>query len=258
MTLAVIDVGNTSTAAGLWRDGEVSRVVHCDGGREEAAAETAAAVLDAKPSAVAYASVVPREDAFWREWARKNALAFVAVDARLVEAAGIFTIDYPEPETIGADRLADAAGAVRRYGAPVLVMDFGTALTAAVVSSGAVWRGGAIAPGLPLARDYFNERTAKLPPLDLDAPPPPADAAPRSTREAMMFGAVYGSLGMAKEIAARLCGAEAGPVKRVATGGYAAKVLGAGADFEGFTIDRDLTLFGAGLLAAEGGAPAWA
>ena len=245
LTLAVVDVGNTSVAAALWRDGTVTDVVHCDGGSAEAAA--------AEPCGLAYASVVPREDAFWREWARRRSLPFVAVDAALVEASGIFTIDYPAPETIGADRLADAAGAVRRHGAGVLVMDFGTALTAATVSSGAVWRGGVIAPGLPLARDYFRERTAKLPPLDLDAPVPDPVQTPRSTQDAMLYGAVYGTLGMAKEIAARLCAAAGEPLSRIATGGYARKVLGADAGFAGFTIDGDLTLFGAGLLAAEGG-----
>lgn len=253
MTLAVIDVGNTSTAAGLWTDGVLSHVVHCDGARAAAAVSVDEMLRDAPVRAIAYASVVPREDAAWRVFAASRGVPLVNVDASLVERSGIFTIDYPDPSTIGADRLADAAGAVRRYGKGVLVMDFGTALTAAAVDSAGVWRGGAIAPGLPLVCDYFHERTAKLPRLEPSRIGAAAPAAPpRSTEEAMLFGAIYGALGMAKEIASRLSESLGGGLKLVATGGYAGRVLSAG-DAGDWTIDRDLTLFGAGLLAAEGG-----
>ena len=115
---------------------------------------------------VAYVSVVPKADRAFKEQFRKQGLRVHQVSYRDFSKAGTTSairLDYPKPETIGADRLADAEGAVARYGAPVLVMDFGTALTAAVVTEDRVWRGGVIAPGFPLMRDYLFERTAKLP-----------------------------------------------------------------------------------------------
>jgi type III pantothenate kinase len=156
-------------------------------------------------------------------------------------------IDYPKPETIGADRLADAAGAVARYGAPVLVMDFGTALTAAVVTSDRVWRGGVIAPGFPLMRDYLFERTAKLPRMELGRGAAPKIG--RSTEGAMRFGALVGYRGMVREIAETLRRNFGEDFKLVATGGFARWALrGAGMPF---AIDPTLTLFGAGLVVAR-------
>ena len=141
MKLIVVDVGNTSTAVGLWSDGRVSHVAHCDGGFTEASRIVASLIKllhsstpslphsSTPPLALAYVSVVPKADRAWRMFAKAHGLAFRQVTHKCFEATTgrqlMLKIDYPKPETIGADRLADAAGAVSRYGAPVLVMDFG-------------------------------------------------------------------------------------------------------------------------------------
>jgi len=237
----VVDVGNTSTAVGLWSDGRVSRVAHCDGGFEEASAKAAA--LCGAVAALAYVSVVPKADALWRHFAKAKGLAFCRVSNR--SDLGPVRLDYPKPETIGADRLADAVGAVSRYGAPVLVMDFGTALTAAVVTADGVWRGGVIAPGFPLMRDYLFERTAKLPRMKLGGGRVPKIG--RSTEEAMRFGALVGYRGMVREIVSELSRNFGTTFRLVATGGFARWALG-GLDMP-FTVDPTLTLYGAGLIA---------
>jgi len=247
MRLAVVDVGNTSTAVGLWSDGRVSHVAHCDGGLVEASKAVASLLARgvAAPSALAYVSVVPKADRAWREFAKAHGLAFRQVTHRCL-ANSKLRLDYPKPETIGADRLADAAGAVERYGAPVLVMDFGTALTAAVVTSDRVWRGGVIAPGFPLMRDYLFERTAKLPRMKLGSGKVPKIG--RSTEEAMRFGALVGYRGMVREIVETLGRNFGEDFRLVATGGFAKWVL-SGLDMP-FTVDPTLTLYGAGLLCA--------
>ncbi len=248
MKLLVVDVGNTSTAVGLWSRGRVSRVAHCDGGLEEARAAAQRVATDVE--GLAYLSVVPRVDAAWRRFA-KTALGvpFVAVDHRLVGAAHGYAgleLDYPHPETIGADRLADAAAALDRYGAPVLVCDFGTAFTAAVVTEDRVWRGGVIAPGFPLMRDYLYERTAQLPRLRIGGRCPRIG---RTTEEAMRFGAYVGYRGMVREIVTTLSRNFDTTFNLVATGGFAKWVLrDVGMPF---TIDPTLTLHGAGLLASQ-------
>ena len=253
MKLIVVDVGNTSTAVGLWSDGRVSHVAHCDGGFDEASRVVESLVKLprslAPPLALAYVSVVPKVDRAWRLFAKAHGLVFRQVTHKCFEATtgrqSTLKIDYPKPETIGADRLADAAGAVSRYGAPVLVMDFGTALTAAVVTRDRVWRGGVIAPGFPLMRDYLFERTAKLPRMKIGAGRAPKIG--RSTEEAMRFGALVGYRGMVREIVAELKRNFNEEFRLVATGGFAKWVL---KDLDlPFVVDPTLTLYGAGLIA---------
>ena len=263
MRLVVVDVGNTSTAVGLWSDGRVSHVAHCDGGFAEASrvVESLARLPHSPtpPLTLAYVSVVPRVDRKWKSFAKVHNLAFRQVTYKcfavnkgektpLSNSNSKLQLDYPKPETIGADRLADAAGAVSRYGAPVLVMDFGTALTAAVVTSDRVWRGGVIAPGFPLMRDYLFERTAKLPRMKIGSGRVPKIG--RSTEEAMRFGALVGYRGMVREIVAELKKNFKTDFHLVATGGFAKWVL---KDLDlPFTIDPTLTLYGAGLIASGG------
>ncbi len=250
MKLAVVDVGNTSTAVGLWSGGRVSHVAHCDGGFAEASALELLSRDDL--DGLAYVSVVPKADRKWRSFARSRSLPFRQVSHKLfpfaLPARALpLRLDYPEPETIGADRLADAAGAVSRYGAPLIVMDFGTALTAAVVTRDNVWRGGVIAPGFPLMRDYLFERTAKLPQMRIGSGRAPKIG--RSTEEAMRFGALVGYRGMVREIVAELRGNFSEDFRLVATGGFAKWVL---RDLDlPFAVDPTLTLYGAGLVCSR-------
>ena len=200
---------------------------------------------------LAYVSVVPKLDAKWKSFAKSRGLAFHQVShcdfGRSRPSTFNLRLDYPKPETIGADRLADAAGAVARYGAPVLVMDFGTALTAAVVTADRVWRGGVIAPGFPLMRDYLIERTAKLPRMKIGSGKAPKIG--RSTEEAMRFGALVGYRGMVREIVSELKKNFKTDFRLVATGGFAKWVL---KDLDlSFVIDPTLTLYGAGLICAR-------
>lgn len=253
MRLVAVDVGNTSTAVGLWTDGRVSRVGHYDGGFKEASAAVAA-ILGCggvrTADAMAYVSVVPKADAAWRAFAKARGLKLHRVTSRdfpIALDAGTLRLDYPKPETIGADRLADAVGAVARHGAPAIVMDFGTALTAAVVTGDLVWRGGAIAPGFPLMRDYLFERTAKLPRMEIGRGRAPKIG--RSTAEAMRFGAIVGYRGMVREIVASLEVAFGGKFALVATGGFARWAL-RDIDLD-FKIDPTLTLYGAGEICAR-------
>jgi type III pantothenate kinase len=249
MNLITVDVGNTSTAVGLWSDGRVSRTSRWVGDRD--AAMRAAKRLQAHSAAgLAYLSVVPGEDAAWRSFAERENIDFLEVSAKMFKPYRRRTcglkLDYPRPETIGADRLADAAAALSRYGAPVIVCDFGTAFTAAVITRDGVWRGGAIAPGFSLMSDYFFERTAKLPRMKLGGKCP---AIGRSTLGAMRFGAMAGYGGMVREIVGRLSRNFGGGFRLVATGGFAKWALdGTGMDF---IVDPTLTLHGAGLLAAD-------
>jgi type III pantothenate kinase len=129
-------------------------------------------------------------------------------------------INYPKPQSIGADRLANVAAVVDLYGCPAIVVDFGTAATFDVVTESRSYIGGVIAPGLEAMTNFLYQRTALLPRLSLKEP---KGAVGKSTIEAMRSGAVFGYRGLVREILARVR-AEQFPRKKVsvvATGGYA-------------------------------------
>ncbi len=128
-------------------------------------------------------------------------------------------IDYPVPSSIGADRLANAAAVADLSGCPAIVVDFGTAVTFDVVSAKGNYVGGVIAPGLEAMTNFLYQRTALLPKLDLREP---RHAIGRTTREAMLSGAVYGYRGLVREILLRISREMPKTKPRViATGGYA-------------------------------------
>lgn len=129
------------------------------------------------------------------------------------------TVDYPKPETIGADRLANAAAVTALYGAPAVVVDFGTAVTFDIISAEKAYIGGVIAPGLEVMTDNMYQRTALLPRIDLLEP---TEVIGKSTKAAMLSGAIHGYRGMIKEILIEIAG-EVGTeeFQVVATGGYA-------------------------------------
>ena len=129
-------------------------------------------------------------------------------------------IAYPDPKSIGADRLANAAAVAALYGRPAIVVDFGTAVTFDVVSAAGDYIGGVIAPGLESMTQFLYDRTALLPRLTLREP---ARVIGKSTKGAMLAGAVYGYRGLVREIIARIR-AESFPRQKahvVGTGGYA-------------------------------------
>jgi type III pantothenate kinase len=128
-------------------------------------------------------------------------------------------VDYPKPNSIGPDRLANAVAAKFHFGAPVVVVDFGTAVTFDVVNAKGNYVGGIIAPGLAAMTDYLHEKTALLPKIKIREV---KSAIGKSTEHAMLVGAVQGYRGLVRELIGELkreLRAENLPV--VATGGYA-------------------------------------
>ncbi len=163
-------------------------------------------------------------------------------------------ISYRNPKQVGPDRLANAIAARHLYGAPAIVIDFGTAVTFDVVDARGAYSGGVIAPGLNLMTDYLHERTALLPLVTIREP---RRAIAQSTEEAIRVGAVTGYRGMIREILGALKkelgekGAKG--VRVVATGGQATIVSRRMPEIEAvlpaLTLDG-IRIWGAGMLAA--------
>lgn len=243
MRCIVIDVGNTSTGIARYENGRVSHIAHINGGirKPEACIKALRRAAGKQVDGAALGSVVPRVNAAWRRLVRRVAgvpLLVVRADTPMQ-----VRVDYPKPWTIGPDRLANACGGVLRYGAPLVVADFGTALTFDIITADRRYVGGVIAPGLPVMTDYLFERTALLPRLKLGGACPRIG---RSTKGAMRIGAHIGYRGMVREIVNYLRVSLRANSHLCATGGYARWAI-KGLDMP-FVIDPTLTLFGLGCI----------
>jgi type III pantothenate kinase len=155
-------------------------------------------------------------------------------------------IDFSEPHGIGADRLANAVGVATRYGFPAIVVDFGTAVTFDVISRKGAYEGGVIAPGLGLMVDYMYQRTALLPKIDLQEP---VSAIGKTTRDAMLAGAVYGYRGLVRRIVTEIVAVLDGKARIIATGSYADLIAAKLPELQ--IVDLDLTLEGLRIIALK-------
>jgi type III pantothenate kinase len=155
-------------------------------------------------------------------------------------------VDYPDPKSIGADRLANAAAVAQLYGYPAIVVDFGTAVTFDVVSARGDYVGGVIAPGLEAMTNFLYQRTALLPKLSLREPD---RAIGKTTRGAMMSGAIFGYRGLVREILLRINRENfpRGKPRVVATGGYARLIARKLPEIE--AVHPNLTLEGLRIIA---------
>ena len=186
-------------------------------------------------------SVVPKKNSAVRKIAKRSRILWLT--PRIELGVGI---DYPNPKTIGADRLANAAAVAALYGSPAVVVDFGTAVTFDIVSAQRKYIGGVIAPGLESMTNFLFQRTALLPKLSLKEP---RSAVGKSTIGAMRSGAVIGYRGLVREIIARIK-AERFPGKKVhvvATGGYADLIGGRLREID--AVHPNLTLEGLRIVA---------
>lgn len=186
-------------------------------------------------------SVVPKKNREVRKAAGKTKVFWLGPGVNL----GV-GVNYPNPKSIGADRLANAAAVTTLYGYPAVVVDFGTAVTFDIISERKEYIGGVIAPGLESMTNFLYQRTALLPRISLREPRSPIG---RSTIEAMRAGAIFGYRGLVREILLRIkaeCFSRR-KVHVVATGGYA-DLIGAKLP-EIDTVRRDLTLEGLRIVA---------
>ncbi len=248
--ILVVDVGNTSIACGLFRAGRIERRMRVEAasGRKGVVSHLKRLLDGREVAGGAIASVVPELTGAW-----KRGMAAVCGGDVLEVSAGLelgVGISYPRPEGIGADRLANAAGAAARYRLPVIIVDFGTAVTFDVVEAERGYVGGIIAPGIPLMFEYLAERTALLPALKPGQGRRVRHSVGRSTEEAMRLGAHWGYPAMIRGIVEHLrLGNRIPDSGLVLTGGYARKMLKAVREYDARAVlDMDLTLFGLGRI----------
>lgn len=203
-----IDVGNTQTTIGLIEDGEVRHRWRLKTDRDDTSDELHARLRDflglrdlslGFVDAAAVASVVPILTTMWR----------IALEDALGETPFLvrgnrdccMPIAMPYPEQVGADRIANAVEARDTYGAPAIVVDFGTATNIDVVDGSGRYRGGCIAPGLMLSASALFAHAAKLASTPIEVPPA---AIGDTTEHAIQSGLVLGVAAQAEGLVARI------------------------------------------------------
>jgi type III pantothenate kinase len=251
--LLVIDVGNTNTALGVYRDTELvahwrlttarSRTVDEYGVHARNLFELAAIDFQAI-DAIAIASVVPPLNYTLKTMAETYfSLSPLFVDSNTNTGLKIL---YEPATDVGADRIVDAVAAIEKYGAPCVIVDFGTATTFDVINEKAEYLGGVITPGIMISADALFERAAKLPRVDIKRP---QRVIGLSTTTAMQSGLYYGytSLvdGVLKKIVEEL-GQSGKPARIIATGGLASLIATGSEYIE--EVDDTLTLDGLRLI----------
>ncbi|MGB9692921.1 MAG: type III pantothenate kinase [Candidatus Sumerlaeaceae bacterium] len=146
---------------------------------------------------------------------------------------------YAKPNEVGVDRLANAVAGMRIYGAPIIVVDVGTAVTLDVVSKDGEYLGGAILPGVELSAEALAKRTARLPRV---APHEPHHAIGRTTVESIRSGLLLGLTGAVDRLIEQMWDELGYQTRTVATGGLATSITTRSRIVK--KCNEDLTLIG--------------
>ncbi|RDW15321.1 pantothenate kinase [Oceanobacillus arenosus] len=148
-------------------------------------------------------------------------------------------MNYPNPKEIGADRVVNAVGAIEEYGAPLVIIDFGTATTYCYINGQEEYCGGIITPGINISMDALYNKAAKLSKIEIEEPD---NVVGKSTTEAMKSGAYYGSAAMVDGIVNRIKNEMKDSPKVIATGGQSILVSEESETID--KVDKHLTLKG--------------
>jgi type III pantothenate kinase len=248
--LVLLDVGNTNTVVGVQRGDQLIESFRLSTDKERTGDEYGALLLPLfqrlgidpqEADAVVVSSVVPPLHLTLDHLSRR----FFGKKPMFVEL-GVRTgmpIRYDNPKEVGADRVVNSVAARERFGAPVIVVDFGTATTFDVVNAAGEYIGGIIAPGIGISAEALFAHASRLFRVDVRKPD---DLVGRTTASAMQAGLYYGYVGLVDGILERLLAEIPGVKTVVATGGQA-DLIASGSKYIRET-DPLLTLFGLKLI----------
>jgi type III pantothenate kinase len=248
--LVLVDVGNTTTVFGVYRGEELVESFRLSTDTERTADEHGALLLPLfarhgleprDAAAVVVSSVVPPLHATLERLAER----YFGREALFIEP-GVRTglpIRYDNPAEVGADRIVNALAARELFGAPVIVVDFGTATTFDVVNARGEYAGGIIAPGILISAEALFSHASRLYRVDVRKPD---ELVGSHTAGAMQSGIYYGYIGLVDGILERLRQEIRGLKTVVATGGQAEMVAAGSRHIE--RVEPLLTLYGLKLV----------
>ncbi len=244
--LLAIDVGNTQTVLGLFSGKKLIRDWRIRTRRHGTADEYGVVVRDLLRDesgrnqaleGIVIANVVPPLDTVIREMAKN----YFNLEPLFVTAENItwLPVKYHEPRDVGADRVVNALAALEEYTPPLIIVDFGTAITFDVINERGEYIGGAISPGIGISLHALFENAAKLQPVDLVRPPSPIGT---RTVESIQSGVLYGYASLVEGMIKRISQEIGGQPPVIATGGYAPLMSEVCPVFT--EVDKHLTLKG--------------
>lgn len=222
-TLLSIDIGNTHTTIALIEGDAVDKQWRLSTRLARTSDELVVALkglmaLDNVSSAfvegVAIGSVVTHLTPLYTSACRR----LLDVEPLVISGQTPMPIEngYADPMAVGVDRLANAVAGTRRYGKPLIVVDFGTATTLDIISAEGVYEGGVILPGPEMAADALFASTSRLPRVSIEPPP---SVIGRTTSESIQSGVFNGTVGAVDALVARVREELGCDAKAVATGG---------------------------------------
>ena len=243
--LLAVDVGNTQTVLGLYRDEELVDSFRLATDRSRTGDElgvTLAALFELDDvDGICLSTTVPALEREWRRvaerWLRAPLLA-VGPGTK----TGI-PIRYDDPREVGPDRIVNAVSARERHGAPCIVVDFGTSTNFDVVSAAGEYVGGVLAPGIEISMDALFARAARLVKVELAEPP---SVIGKTTVGGLQSGLVYGFAGQVDGIVERIRGELGVAARAIATGGLADVIAPHARTID--AVDQFLTLEGLRLV----------
>ncbi|HEX3529065.1 MAG TPA: type III pantothenate kinase [Thermoanaerobaculia bacterium] len=248
--VVLVDVGNTNTVFGIYQGDELIESFRLSTDTERTADEYGSLLLPlftrrgvdpTAADAVVISSVVPPLHLTLDHLARK----YFGKKPLFIEP-GVRTgmpIRYDNPTEVGADRVVNAVAARERYGAPVIVVDFGTATTFDVVNAAGEYAGGIISPGIMISAEALFAHASRLYRVDVRKP---NELIGKNTAGAMQAGIYYGYIGLVDGILERLLAEIPGVKTVVATGGQA-ELIASGSKYIR-EVDQMLTLVGLKLI----------
>jgi type III pantothenate kinase len=248
--LLAVDVGNTNVTLALFDGERLAADWRVTSHRERTADEMAVELRQLFSlrgyefdivDGVVIASVVPNINPALIEMSRR----YLGCDPVMV-GPGTKTsvkVRYDNPKDVGADRIANALAAFSKYGGPIIVIDFGTAVTYDAINGQGDYLGGAIAPGVEISLNALVTHTAMLRRVEAVAPD---SVIGRNTVTSIQSGLVWGFVAQVEGMVERMVGELGGSAKVIATGGQAALIAGLTHVIE--TIDPLLTLEGLRLI----------